>query len=702
MKWIEDLPDDFTQDFRFTVTGVDDPGKWLTAKLKLGHKNWLDIVRLTKDELIESRLLFQSLNASDLSNDPIVWNYGNSHHIASGVRVRGACFVNNELRRISFGGDSLVSAPELSEYTSLLSLSFKWCKSLTDISNIAKVQTLKFLDLSGCASLEDIGALGGLNHLERLKLNSCRNIRDFSSLGRCSELSHLNLSGIRSTPELNSIGDFDSLRELDLSNSNLSDVLGLNGFKGLVSLKLNGCIALTDLSGLSDQTELSHLDLEGCTYADHALNWQVLAGLRSLNSLFGLGEPTKTQILWNAALTRKDANRLSELLSDMMPLLTSPMSQSSLRSDFILGLEVLSCSDSELGEIHDLQWTKGEWARLLLVTNNRLDPVGNAPRYGVHLESLSIVYDTRLTFFAAQSEMHDATHYGSSGIGIYPALKGYVLSVANGAKWEGCETVIQEAFQCLNDELKADGIELHPSWEEGIVDLLMALRVIGMEHEHDTLFKAVTDQNRQGFHQQLRIQSAEAALDRGQWADALKHMKDLPTTKEAQLMRRVIPLVLDDDVPEAILDWIAKANLRDLDVLQKKEGALEELLHNRRIREQFFWSLACQSSFEGLVAELYKAFSEDPWVQALHDEVYSSTAQNGGDASGLGLGREAGQDVMETLGLEMLWQDEALRAEVGARNLRKLMEARGEEAEQVREQARQAAMDLLHREDLID
>lgn len=100
-------------------------------------------------------------------------------------------------------------------------------------------------------------------------------------------------------------------------------------------------------------------------------------------------------------------------------------------------------------------------------------------------------------------------------------------------------------------------------------------------------------------------------------------------------MRRVIPLVLDDDVPEAILGWIAKANLRDLDVLQKKEGALEELLHSRRIREQFFWSLACQSSFEGLVAQLFKAFPEDPWVQALHDEVHSSTAQIGGDASGL-------------------------------------------------------------------
>ena len=33
MKWIEDLPDDFTQDFRFSVTGVDDPHAWLTNQV---------------------------------------------------------------------------------------------------------------------------------------------------------------------------------------------------------------------------------------------------------------------------------------------------------------------------------------------------------------------------------------------------------------------------------------------------------------------------------------------------------------------------------------------------------------------------------------------------------------------------------------------------------------------------------------------
>lgn len=694
MKWIEDLPDDFTQDFRFNVTGVDDPKKWLTSKLKLGDKNWLDVVRLTKAELLKSRLLYQSLNESDYSNDPIQWNYDNSYHIARGIRVRGACFVNAELRRVSFGGASLASAPDLKEFTSLLSLSFKWCKGLADISNIAKVQSLKFLDFSGCNSLEDVSAIGRLNHLERLNLSYCSNIRDFSALGRCSELSYLNLSGSRSFPELNSIGDFASLRELEMSNSNLQNVSGLAGLNGLISLKLNGCTALTDLCGLAGKMKLSHLDLEGCTYADHALNWRTLAGLRSLKSLFGVGEPKKTQILWNVAVTRRDANSLSKLFSDMVWLLTSPMSRASLKSDFIGGLAVLECSDEQMSQLHALGWNREEWAQLLVVTNNRLDPVGNAPRCGVHLESPSIAYDTRLTFFAAQSELHDAMQYASSGTGIYPALKGYVLSVAEGAKWEGCKAVIQETFQCLNDELQTEGVELHPSWEECIVDLLMALRVIGMENEHDTLFKAVTDQNRQAFQEQLRIQSAESALDRGQWADALKHMTDLPTTKEALLMRRVIPLVLDEDVPEAILDWIARANLRDLEALQEKEGALEELLQSRRIREQFFWSLACQSSFEGLVAQLFRAFPEDPWVQALHAKTQSSIAQvgNGG----------VNQDAMETLGLEMLWQDEAFRAEVGARHLRKLMEAREEEAERVREQARQAAMDLLRREDLID
>jgi hypothetical protein len=99
-----------------------------------------------------------------------------------------------------------------------------------------------------------------------------------------------------------------------------------------------------------------------------------------------------------------------------------------------------------------------------------------------------------------------------------------------------------------------------------------------------------------------------------------------------------------------------------------------------------------RDALESFVQQMASALPDDPWVVALQDEILSAGTQESG----------ASQEVMETLGLEMLWQDEAFRAEVGARHLRKLMEARGEEAERVREKARQAAMDLLRREDLID
>jgi len=50
----------------------------------------------------------------------------------------------------------------------------------------------------------------------------------------------------------------------------------------------------------------------------------------------------------------------------------------------------------------------------------------------------------------------------------------------------------------------------------------------------------------------------------------------------------------------------------------------------------------------------------------------------------------------------MLRQDSTIREEVGGRKLRKLIEALGQEADSVREQAKEAALDLLRREDLID
>ena len=89
------------------------------------------------------------------------------------------------------------------------------------------------------------------------------------------------------------------------------------------------------------------------------------------------------------------------------------------------------------------------------------------------------------------------------------------------------------------------------------------------------------------------------------------------------------------------------------------------------------------------IESMAKGLPEDPWVQALLSEIGQ------GESS-------LNKEVLEAIGLEMLRQDSTIREEVGDRKLRKLIEARGQEADLVREQAKNAALDLLRREDLID
>ena len=79
----------------------------------------------------------------------------------------------------------------------------------------------------------------------------------------------------------------------------------------------------------------------------------------------------------------------------------------------------------------------------------------------------------------------------------------------------------------------------------------------------------------------------------------------------------------------------------------------------------------------------------DPWVKALLSQI----EQGEGMLS---------KEVLEVIGLEMLRHDSNIREEVGDRRLRKLIEARGQEADSVRDKAKEAALDLLRREDLID
>ena len=154
------------------------------------------------------------------------------------------------------------------------------------------------------------------------------------------------------------------------------------------------------------------------------------------------------------------------------------MSSSSFRLNFVSSLNVVRLSDDQLKRVYGMAWSREEWCQLLLSTDNRLDPVGSEPKYGFHDDG-AIVFNTRHTFFRDSGE--SAIDGGWRGVGIRDAMKGYILAVAEGARWEGAHEVIDIAADRALLELdKSNGREAHPSWDEALVDLLMALQHMGL------------------------------------------------------------------------------------------------------------------------------------------------------------------------------------------------------------------------------
>ena len=360
-------------------------------------------------------------------------------------------------------------------------------------------------------------------------MNSCDALQDVSVLSGLTGLTSLDLCRCKA----------------------LQDVSGLSGLTGLTSLDLSGCKALQDVSVLSGLTGLTSLDLSMCPYVPHESNREAIAKLDTLKKLDGIGEPWNSIILWNAARRREGKADMAALLEKMLELCGSPMTSSRLRADFISGINVLDCSDEQMGQIHALDWSREEWARLLVVTQNQLDPVASGPQFGINQESGEVVMETDFTLFTeARQRSRGCQHWEWQDRDSQRDERLHPLRGGRGRVGRP-EAVLTEAFGHIISELNKEGVELHPSWDEGVVDLLMALRETGMSQEHDALFKAVTDQSRQAFDQQLRIQAAEIALDGGRWSDALQHMRDLPSAAEAQMMSRIIPMVVGQEVPEA-------------------------------------------------------------------------------------------------------------------------------------------------------
>ena len=857
MKWIKDLPDDFTQDFQFGVIGHVDPRAWLKENLKVEKADLDCPITITRDEILQNKLIRESILLDDIGDQAISWTYSNGHVLDDDIQTTGCCIVGDEMRRISMARQNIISVPDLSELTTLISLELSNCP-LSDVSNVARLTNLKTLDLSWCAALSDLSALGTMTALSALKLSDCGALSDVSGLAgmnnlvsldlswctaltdtsglldmtsltsldlsgcdnltdisglldmtsltslnlfgcdnltdlsaleslsgltrldiriesledifflaRLSRLEYLDLTGCKAIKNLSVLAELTSLTTLmlyecssqdfsflkglkslttleltggksftDLSdlvgltslswlslpeskflkdvsgleyltsltflrmtNCNsleqlprlsklvnltsldlractaLRDLSGLRGLTSLTSLELNRCKSLQDLSGLEDLTGLTTLDFQECSAlhdvsgiaglknllslnfddcpnVDHETNRESIGTLDNLQKLHGIAEPWRTQILWNAALRRGDQAALNDKLERMLDVCASKMSSPSLRSDFLASLSLARISDEQMKQVHGMAWSREEWCQLLLSTDNRLDPVGSEPKYGIH--DGSIVFDTCHTFFRDSGE--SPINGGWRGVGIRDAMKGYILAVAEGARWEGAHEVIAiAADQALLELDKSNGIEAHPSWDESLVDLLLALQHMSLNKQHDDLLRAVSDANRQTFDLRLRVAATEVELEKGRWGIALQHMEGLPSSLESELMSKIIPKMVGDEVPDAVLKWMEEAADQDLEFLINGTPlSPAEGLKNRGIRETLFWlhTGGRRSGILKLVRTFFEHFPDDPWVLALHAECMRSVNEKEKESSLAG-------------GLKKSLQSEAILTQLG-------------------------------------
>ena len=100
----------------------------------------------------------------------------------------------------------------------------------------------------------------------------------------------------------------------------------------------------------------------------------------------------------------------------------------------------------------------------------------------------------------------------------------------------------------------------------------------------------MSDANRQAFDIRLRVAATEVELEKGRWGIALQHMEGLPSSLESELMSKIIPKMVGDEVPDAILKWMEEAADQDLEFLINGTPlSPAEGLKNRGVRETLFW-----------------------------------------------------------------------------------------------------------------
>lgn len=568
------------------------------------------------------------------------------------------------------------------------------CNALKDISGIAGLSSLRTLDLSGCGTLRELPDVSSLDNLSSLNLSDCKSIKDISGLASLTNLTSLKLSKCRALRDVSAISGLNSLRSLDISGSNylkdvsvlsglrslsslvlidcrfLEDVSDLAGLKGLTRLNLSLCESLKDVSVVAGLPNLTELRMGDCPLVDHDFNRRAIAKLDNLSVLEGIAEPWHTTILWNAARKRRDVQSLQDKFHRAIDLCgNAHLDVHELKAGFLKALPQMELSEYQLQSLDQRWWSPAEWSSIWQSMRS------SNPTWASQLLSSKLAVHQQVT-----EAMSDMLFGDQEGPRLDPDLHGWIRLLAGGKEWNESIGWLENMVNWLpQSELRSVG-----------PDLLMALKVVGLTAQETTVLSRLTQLEGDHWMEQVEYRFAHIAVEAGDVRQAVKSIEALPP-ELADEVRSDLIARWAYDMPDEVAGWMAgfhqeatreqaalglASSSSNVATSSARHLVLMDLVPNREALLNFIQAMAA-------------GVPDDPWVKALQAEMASTETA-------------LSQEILESIGLELLRQDEAVREEVGDRKLRKLIEASGEKAATFREQARRAGMDLLRRQDLID
>ena len=602
------------------------------------------------------------------------------------------------LRNLSWlslrGCKALEDVSSIGGLDNLTRLDLSGCFALNDLSGIAGLSSLCTLELNGCGTLRKLPDVGNLSNLTSLNLRNCKSLKDISGLASLTNLTSLNLSECRALRDVSAISGLVSLHSLEIYRSNylrdvsvlseleslsslvlidcrfLEDVSDLAGLKDLTRLNLSLCESLKDVSVVAGLPNLTELRVGDCPLVDHDFNRRAIAKLHNLRVLEGIAEPWHTTILWNAARKRGDVQSLHSMFHRALDLCSNAhLSVHELKAGFLKALPQMDLSEHRLQSLDKPWWNSADWSSIWQSMRS------SNPTWATRLLSSKLDAHEQAT-----EAMSDMLFGDVEGPRLAPDLHGWIRLLAEGEEWTESIGWLENMIAWLpQSELRSVG-----------PDLLMALKVVGLAAQENEVLSRLTQHEGDHWIEQVEYRFARVAVEAGNLGQAVKSIEALPA-ELADEVRSDLIARWANEVPDEVAGWMAG-------------------FHNGATREQAALGLASSSSnvatsgarhlvlmdlvpnrqaLLDFIQAMAAGVPEDPWVKALQAEITQTEAS-------------LSKEVLESIGLELLRQDEAVREEVGDRKLRKLIEASGEKAATFREQARRAGLDLLRRQDLID